>query len=150
MTKRRHKYNARKVTIDGHTFDSLAEADYYKYLKFLKSTGSIRFIELQPILELIPKFSYMGANRQKSTYVLDFRIIWEDGSEEYIDVKGTTTPLGNYKRKHAEYLYPDKKITWIVRDREFGNEFGWADFEYVKKERARLRRELLKKRRQNK
>lgn len=48
------KYNATKVTIDGHTFDSKHEANRYLELKLLVRAGQIRDLELQKEFVLIP------------------------------------------------------------------------------------------------
>ena len=48
------KYNATKVTIDGHTFDSRKEANRYLELKLLERAGEISDLRLQVEYELIP------------------------------------------------------------------------------------------------
>ena len=48
------KYNATKVTIDGHTFDSKHEANRYLELKLLERAGEISDLRLQVEYELIP------------------------------------------------------------------------------------------------
>lgn len=48
------KYNATKVTIDGHTFDSKHEANRYLELKLLERAGEISNLRLQVEYELIP------------------------------------------------------------------------------------------------
>lgn len=42
---RRNKYNNRKVTVDGITFDSAKESEYYSKLKILKKAGVIKDFE---------------------------------------------------------------------------------------------------------
>ena len=41
------KYNNKKVRLDGHVFDSKAEADYYSALKIRQAAGEITSFELQ-------------------------------------------------------------------------------------------------------
>lgn len=48
------KYNATKVTIDGHTFDSKHEANRYLELKLLERAGEISDLRLQVEYELLP------------------------------------------------------------------------------------------------
>ena len=48
------KYNATKVTVDGHTFDSKHEANRYLELKLLERAGEISDLRLQVEYELIP------------------------------------------------------------------------------------------------
>ena len=47
------KYRAKKVTIDGLTFDSKLEGGYYNYLKMLKRSGVIDEIETQFKIEFV-------------------------------------------------------------------------------------------------
>ena len=47
------KYRAKKVTIDGKTFDSKLEGRYYNYLKMMKRSGVIDEIETQFKIELV-------------------------------------------------------------------------------------------------
>lgn len=44
----RNKYNNKKTTVDGFTFDSQAEATYYGHLKLLKKAGEVESFKLQP------------------------------------------------------------------------------------------------------
>lgn len=48
------KYNATKVTIDGHTFDSKHEANRYLELKLLERAGTITDLQMQVKFVLIP------------------------------------------------------------------------------------------------
>ena len=43
------KYGAKKVTIDGITFDSKAEGRYYEHLLKLKKTGVVEDFEMQKV-----------------------------------------------------------------------------------------------------
>lgn len=48
------KYNATKVMVDGHTFDSKKECNRYLELKLLERAGEISNLRLQVEYELIP------------------------------------------------------------------------------------------------
>ena len=52
--RRRNKYNAREVLVDGILFDSQREANRYKELKILLDHGEISDLEMQVKYELIP------------------------------------------------------------------------------------------------
>ena len=67
------KYNARKITIDGITFDSLKEAARYKELKLLERAGEITDLELQPKFVLLDGFYYEGKKEREVSYVADFK-----------------------------------------------------------------------------
>ena len=80
------KYNAKKTKIDGHTFDSKKEANYYAELKLRLRAGEVRGFCIQPIFILAPNLKYKP----------DFIVFNNDGSSEIIDVKRYT-----YKRIHS-------------------------------------------------
>ncbi len=104
---RKGKYNNRKVTIDGITFDSAKEGDYYCQLKMLRMAGQIKDFERQVPYELQPKFKHEGKTIRAIKYIADFVVIYPDGSEEVIDVKGEPTDVYLLKRKMLLYHYPD-------------------------------------------
>ena len=102
-----HKYNARKTTIDGITFDSKAEAARYQDLRLLEQSGYISELVLQPIFELQPGFEHDGKRERPITYIADFRYE-QDGKVIVEDVKGMRTREFNLKRKLFLYTYGDK------------------------------------------
>lgn len=93
------KYNARKVTLDGYTFDSKKEAERYVYLKLLESAGEIFNLELQPRFELQEAFKHNGKTIRKIEYVADFRYTDKNGATVVEDVKGMQTDVYKLKRK---------------------------------------------------
>ncbi|EPS49023.1 DUF1064 domain-containing protein [Clostridium botulinum] len=128
----RSKYGAKKIVIDGYTFDSKDEGKYYEYLKKLKSQNKILNFELQPKYELQPSFKKYGKTHRAITYAPDFLIYHLDGSEELIDVKGTETQQGNMRRKMFDYKYPDLKLTWLSRSLKYSST-GWIEYDELKK-----------------
>ncbi|NFD28812.1 DUF1064 domain-containing protein [Clostridium botulinum] len=135
----RSKYGAKKIVIDGITFDSKDEGKYYLYLKELKAKDKILNFERQPKYELQPSFKKYGKTYRAITYAPDFLIYHLDGSEELIDVKGTETQQGNMRRKMFDYKYPDLKLTWISRSLKYSST-GWIEYDELKK----IRRENKK------
>ncbi|NFC47382.1 DUF1064 domain-containing protein [Clostridium botulinum] len=135
----RSKYGAKKIVIDGITFDSKDEGKYYLYLKELKAKDKISNFEQQPKYELQPSFKKYGKTYRAITYAPDFLIYHLDGSEELIDVKGTETQQGNMRRKMFDYKYPDLKLTWISRSLKYSST-GWIEYDELKK----IRRENKK------
>lgn len=75
--KGKSKYKAKKTSIDGHSFDSLKEANYYEELKLRLRAGEIRGFCIQPTFILAPNLKYKA----------DFIVFNNDGSSEIIDVK---------------------------------------------------------------
>lgn len=108
--KKKNKYNNKKTEIDGITFDSKKEAEYYSMLKILKQAGEIKDFGLQPRYELQPKFSKNGKTYRAITYIADFVIVNLDGTTEVVDVKGVETQVFKIKKKMFEYQYPDLSL----------------------------------------
>ena len=106
--RRRSKYGNRRVEIDGHTFDSKAEARYYSQLKLRKRAKEIKSFELQPRFRLQEGFNKDGNRYSPIDYVADFKIYHNDGSVEIVDVKGHKTQVFRIKQKMFEKKFPHK------------------------------------------
>ena len=74
---KRSKYNATKTNIDGHTFDSKKEADYYCELKLQLQAKEIKGFCLQPTFILADGLKYKA----------DFVVFNNNETAEIIDVK---------------------------------------------------------------
>lgn len=94
------KYRAKKVQVDGITFDSKREARRYCELKLLERAGEIHSLELQKRYELIPK---QGKERAVH-YIADFVYRDSKGAEIVEDTKGVRTP---------EYVIKRKLMLWV-------------------------------------
>lgn len=103
----RNKFGAKKVTIDGITFDSIAESKYYEQLKWLKQNKQIKDFKLQPRYLLLEGFKKNGKTFRKTEYVADFEIHNLDGTTQIIDIKGAITKEFAIKRKLFERKYLD-------------------------------------------
>lgn len=111
--KKKSKYSNIKTVVDGITFDSKKEADYYCQLKLLKQAGEIKDFGLQPRYELLPTFRKNGTTHRSITYVADFIIDNNDGTTEIVDIKGVETQVFKIKKKLFEYMYPDLSLKLI-------------------------------------
>lgn len=115
------KYNATKVTIDGHTFDSKHESNRYLELKLLERAGTITDLRLQVKFELIPaqyapdEVKVLKSGKEKivkgkclereCSYIADF--VYTDlrtGKTVVEDSKGMRTP---------EYVIKRKLMLWV-------------------------------------
>ncbi len=110
---KKSKYNNIKTTVDGITFDSKKEAEYYCMLKMLKQAGEIKDFGLQQKYELQPAFEKNGIRYRPISYIADFVIVNLDGTTEVIDVKGVETQVFKIKKKMFEYQYPDLSLKVI-------------------------------------
>lgn len=103
-----NKYNARKLSIDGHTFDSKMEAERYLELKALELAGEIGCLKLQPRFLLQEGFEYQGEKIRKMEYVADFQYTdMNTGATVVEDVKGVRTEAYKLKRKLFLSMYGD-------------------------------------------
>jgi hypothetical protein len=102
-----NKFNNVKIEIDGYKFDSIKEGNYYGQLKIRKQTGLIKDFKLQV------KYDIVVNNIHIAKYFLDFLIEHNDGSFEYIDIKGKDyksqkfikTSVFALKKKLIEAIY---------------------------------------------
>ena len=100
--KKKSKYIANKTSVDGHTFDSKKEAEYYCELKLRLQGKEINGFCLQPTFMLAPGLKYKA----------DFIVFNKDNTYEVIDVKGVRTKEYIAKKKVFEDKY-NMKITEI-------------------------------------
>lgn len=127
-----------KRTFDGIVFDSVMEMKYYRdVLCSGLESGEISTVELQKPYELQPKFVHDGKSVQPIKYVADFYVVYSDGREEVIDIKGMPDSVALLKRKLFWYIFPDIEYKWITYVKKFG---GWQDYDIVKQ----LRRDAKK------
>ena len=106
---RRNKYNAKKIKIDGHTFDSKREAARYRELKLFLKAGEIRDLVLQPRFLLQDEFFDKNeVKHKKIEYVADFLYIDKAGRNVVEDVKGVLTDVYKIKKKMFLKKYDDQ------------------------------------------
>lgn len=94
--KSESKYHNQKIEVDGHLFDSKAEARRYGELKLLKEAGEIRGFGIQP--------SFLFASGVR--YRADFIVMDYAGSVWVEDVKGVLTKEFELKHRLWESEYP--------------------------------------------
>jgi hypothetical protein len=97
--KKKSKYKANRVEIDGVKFDSQKEADYYCELKLRLQAGEINGFCRQA------EFILDGGIR----YIADFIVFYKDHAE-VIDVKGFKTDVYKLKKKLFESRFNLKII----------------------------------------
>lgn len=104
------KYNSRKTTVDGFTFDSRKEAKRYLELKQMEKDGLIHNLQLQVPFELIPPFEIeidgKKRKRRNMKYVADF-VYYINNTRIVEDVKGRKTEVYKIKKKIFEYKFKE-------------------------------------------
>lgn len=94
---RSNKYGAKKVTRDGHNFDSQAEAARWDMLQMLQDAKKITGLMLHPSFEIVI------ARQKVCRVILDFAYFDHDLHRMvYEDVKGYDNALSRLKRKLVE------------------------------------------------
>ncbi|CAM4390772.1 hypothetical protein BAMA_15520 [Bacillus manliponensis] len=128
------KYNNKKVELDGHVFDSKAEADYYKGLKVRQAAGEIINFEIQPSFVLQPAFKKGEKAFQKITYKADFMVYLPNGEVEVIDIKGMVTETFGVKRKLFEYKYQHLQLILLKHVQKYGGFITLDEYNKLKRE----------------
>ena len=98
------KYHARKVSVDGITFDSKKEARRWSELKLMESAGIITDLQRQVTFQLLPSQKGEGRTERPAKYVADF-VYQENGKTVVEDTKGMKTRDYILKRKLVLWLY---------------------------------------------
>lgn len=95
----RSKYGAKKVTVNGITFDSKKEANRYQELLLLERAGQIQGLRRQERYVLIPSQRIDGKVVERAVhYIADFAYM-QDGEWVVEDTKGFKTRDYIIKRK---------------------------------------------------
>lgn len=110
-----NKYRNKKVTVDGYTFDSLAEARRYEALCLLEKAGEIKDLFMQPRYELQKAFTDNDGKRHRAIfYIGDFYYVEvKTGLRIVEDVKGKATPAFLIKQKLFLYKRDDLRLRII-------------------------------------
>lgn len=90
-----NKYGAKKVTVDGRTYDSKAEARYCENLILREKAGEIGGLEFQK------RFQVLGPKGELiCTYIAD-AAFWDHKEDRFrvVDIKGVVTPVFRLKSK---------------------------------------------------
>ena len=111
------KYRNQKTEIDGITFDSKVEAEYYQHLKFMLKCKKILGFEMQKKMLLQDGYARpsTGTKVRPIFYVVDFLVYENNGDKTYVDVKGMKTDVFRLKQKMFEYKF--KKQLKTVKKR---------------------------------
>lgn len=102
----RSKYKAKKVTVNGITFDSQKEYRRFCELSLLERAGKITELQRQVKFELIPSQRIDGKVVERAcNYVADF-VYMENGKKIVEDTKGFKT---------KDYIIKRKLMLWVHR-----------------------------------
>ncbi|MEH6947329.1 DUF1064 domain-containing protein [Bacillus sp. JJ634] len=119
------KYGNKKVIVDGHRFDSIAESKYYEQLKWILLSEQITSFKLRLRYLLQDSFKKNGITFRKIEYIADFEVHRLDGFIEVIDIKGAPS-TAEFKLKHKlfERLYL-QSLTVLFYKPEYDGFITW-------------------------
>lgn len=110
-----NKYNNKKITRNGITYDSIKEANRHCELIWLEREGEVSQLQRQVKYELIPSqyeniLSLNGKYKKVCTeracfYIADFVYLDKNGLTIVEDVKGIKTEVYKIKRKLMLYIH---------------------------------------------
>ncbi|MDU3410115.1 DUF1064 domain-containing protein [Clostridium sp.] len=124
-----NKYRNIKVEEDGFKFDSKVERDYYLHIKDLKSKGIVEDFKMQEKYLLQEKFKYKNESIREINYMADFVVLYSDGHEEVVDIKGSLFSVDSVfkvKRKLLIHRYPEINFKVVVRKGKKGS-YVWEN-----------------------
>lgn len=132
---------SKKTVIDGITFDSKTEAEYYEYLKSLERDKKIYRLRCHPVFILQEAFEQDGKKYKAIKYIADFAY-WDDEEQMnvVVDVKGFAMEDARLKRKLFAYKYPWDKLVWVAKSDKY-SKTGWIDYDELQRLRRKARRE---------
>lgn len=160
-----NKFHAKKTTIDGITFDSKIESEYYLYLKSLKEQGLVQGFEMQSTFILQEKFikfnnqiilgsdndfnklkrKYKLKTTPAITYKADFDVLYKDGTRQVVDIKGgVLTDTFKIKEKMFNYKFPELTLSVITKDKSTGKWVSFEENKKIKAERKKARKNKTK------
>lgn len=103
------KYHNRKTTVEGYTFDSVAESRRYSALRLMQMGGAISGLTVHPVYVLQDTFKQNGRTYRAITYEADFAY-FENGRIVVEDLKGFRTEVFRIKEKLFRKLYPHLEL----------------------------------------
>lgn len=160
----------KKTVVDGITFDSKMESEYYQYLKAEKKAGRVKSWVLQPEYILQPKFfvlngetitedhpEYKDKDKERKAwnkanpnnqikivqpikYRSDFEVTYADGSKKTIDPKGIKTADFKLKEKMLRFKYPNIDFMCVIWDNPSKTWLEYSVWEKLKKERNKKKK----------
>lgn len=132
---------SKKTVIDGITFDSKTEAEYYEYLKSLERDKKIYRLRCHPVYELQKPIERHGKKYKAIKYIADFEYWNEDEQiNVVVDVKGFAMEDAKLKRKLFAYKYPLYRLVWVAKSNKY-SATGWIDYDELQRLRRKARRE---------
>jgi len=116
----------KRADLDNAYYRSAWEANYARYLNWLKAQGIVKLWGYELL-----RFTFDKETRGCRDYTPDFRVIWADGRDEWHEVKGWMDAVSKSKLKKMGTYYPAETVVIIgpaeYRDiaKQFSGLPGW-------------------------
>ena len=140
------RYGAYKCEINKIEFDSTMEGRFYAHLLECQNDKSndLKSFEMQVTYTLVPGFTekFSGKRIRPITYIADFVLNFEDGTQQIIDVKGRKTPEFRIKEKLFMSQHKDVQflcVQWDAHDKT------WRNLDDIEKDKRARKRAAAKK-----
>lgn len=107
-------------------FRSAWEANYARYLQWIKERGEIKDWIHEPYT-----FWFPGIKRGTVSYLPDFKVLEDDNTHYWIEVKGYMDPKSKTKLARMKQFFPEERLividkTWFKANQVFAGIIrGW-------------------------
>jgi hypothetical protein len=103
----------KREDLENRYFRSAWEANYARYLNWLKAQGEIKDWQYE-----VDTFYFEGVRRGALSYMPDFKIFENDGRVLYHEVKGWMDSKSKTKLKRMKKYYPDIEVI-VIGEKEY-------------------------------
>lgn len=146
---RESKFNVGKDksdrTFNDIVFDSAVEMKYYRDVILPEvEAGNIVHFERQKKYILQPSYTHCGKKVQPIEYKADYYVVYADGREQVIDIKGCPDAVAKLKRKMFWFVYPNIDYVWIGYSKIDGGFVTYETIQSGRKERKKLKQAKAK------
>lgn len=104
-------HGGKRDDLGGRYFRSSWEANWARYLNWLISVGEIKTWDYE-----VDTFEFPRIRRGTRFYTPDFKVVNNDDSIEYHEIKGWMDPKSNTRMKRMAKYYPHVKVILIDTD----------------------------------
>jgi len=109
-TGKARAHGGRRADLDNRYFRSSWEANWARYLGWLKSIGEIKAWDYES-----DRFEFAKITRGSRLYTPDFKVVNSDGSVEFHEIKGYMDSVSATKIKRMAKYFPRVKLLVITQ-----------------------------------
>lgn len=122
MAWNKNYYSSKKCIVNGKSFDSKFESQYAQELEYRLKAHDIKSFESHIPIQLVVHSLHSDVKYSIGKYYIDFIVYHNDGTKEYVEIKGMST--GTWKMKWKVFVAntrdeKNSKITVIFQGKEW-------------------------------